>query len=335
MVAIAYDAKDGWEASVTTKKLPVFQCLECHEGLVSSKAKDAADELKCPKCERAYPVVNNIPRFVSADNYAHSFGFQWNVHRETQLDSYTGITMTRDRVFSVTGWPQDMKGQTILEAGSGAGRFTEILAGTGAELYSFDYSTACEANYKNNGSANNLHLFQGDIYKIPFAEGSFDKVFCLGVIQHTPDPDEAFHHLARQVRPGGELVIDSYGKRLISLMQWKYLLRPITKRMNPEKLYRIIERWVPRLLPTTIFLRKNLGKLGAKLSPIVEFSYLDLPYDLHVQWSILDTFDWYAPAHDHPRSIKEITKWYEDAGFVDIHVGLGPNGFIARGRRPE
>jgi len=31
------------------------------------------------------------------------------------------------------------------------------------------------------------HLFQASIYELPFAPRQFDKVFCFGVLQHTPD----------------------------------------------------------------------------------------------------------------------------------------------------
>ena len=53
-----------------------------------------------------FPVINGIPRFVPAENYADSFGFQWNIHDKTQLDSYTGFPISHDRVFGVTGWPK-------------------------------------------------------------------------------------------------------------------------------------------------------------------------------------------------------------------------------------
>lgn len=194
-----------------------------------------------------------------------------------------------------------------------------------------DYSTACEANLKNNGKADNLHLFQGDIFHIPFAEGSFDKVFCLGVIQHTPDPEKAFASLARMVRPGGELVIDVYANTLLARLQWYYLLRPITKRMDKDRLYRIISTWAPRLIPLSRFLRRIAGRAGARLVPIVEFSYLGLPPELNREWAILDTFDQYSPAHDHPQSEASVRRWYEAAGFESIKIGRGPNGVIGKG----
>ena len=43
-------------------------------------------------------VVKGIPRFVNSDEYASSFGLQWNFFRRTQLDSFTGLSISRDRL---------------------------------------------------------------------------------------------------------------------------------------------------------------------------------------------------------------------------------------------
>jgi SAM-dependent methyltransferase len=134
---------------------------------------------------------------VPVENYAANFGLQWNRFRQTQLDSYTGLSLSRQRLFLASGCPTCLEGQLILEAGSGAGRFTEVLLETGAEVFSFDYSNAVEANASNNGEQPNLHLFQGDIFNIPFSKESFDEVICIGVLQHTPDPQRAFKNLAK------------------------------------------------------------------------------------------------------------------------------------------
>lgn len=318
-----------------------FQCPKCrslglevvdHDFAKSSEILNAG--IICAQCGAKFPIIKGIPRFVEADNYSNSFGYQWNIHSKTQLDSSTGFDISRRRVFAVTQWPEKMPGQNILEAGSGAGRFTEILLSTDANVYSFDFSSAVEANGMNNGKALNLNLFQGDIFNIPFTEKTFDKVFCLGVIQHTPDPEKALKSLASQVKPGGELVIDVYTRSFIALLQWKYILRPITRKMNKESLYKVISFWVPLLLPLTILLRKLFGRVGARLMPIVEYSNLGLPYELNKKWSVLDTFDMYSPVHDHPQSIETIKRWYNDVGFENVSVGFGPNGVIAKGMRP-
>lgn len=291
--------------------------------------------LSCRDCSASYRVVNGIPRFVSGDNYAQSFGFQWNTHEKTQLDSHTGRPISEKRLFDVTGWPKDMSGQVVLEAGSGAGRFTECLLKTGATVFSFDYSSAVEANARNNGSSQRLFLFQADMRTIPLQRAAFDKVLCLGVLQHTPAPSECFSCLAELVRPGGELVVDVYGKSLVALLQWKYILRPITTRINRDKLYEIVSRFVPLLLPAARNLRRVAGRAGARLVPIVEYSHLGLRREVNEQWAILDTFDMYAPAHDHPQTQLALKQWFKDAGFIDISVRPGPNGLVGRARRPE
>ena len=67
----------------------------------------------------------------------------------------------------------------MLEVGSGAGRFTEQAASTGAFVVSMDYSAAVDANYQSNGTKPNVLIVQGDVYQMPFRRSSFDKLFCF------------------------------------------------------------------------------------------------------------------------------------------------------------
>jgi SAM-dependent methyltransferase len=278
-------------------------------------------------------VIGGIPRFVPAENYAGSFGYQWNLHRKTQLDSFTGLPISKNRLFAVSDWSKELRGERVLEAGSGAGRFTEVLLSTGADVFSFDYSNAVEANWKNNGDKPNLHLFQADILQIPLPEESFDKVVCLGVLQHTPDPERAFKSLAKHVKSGGELVVDVYKASFFSWLQWKYALRLVTRRVNKEALYKAIALLVPILIPFTRFMRSSLGRAGARLSPILEYTYLGLPSDINRDWAILDTFDMYSPTHDHPQSLKTVKRWFYESCFGDVFVGYGPYGLVGKGEK--
>jgi SAM-dependent methyltransferase len=303
-----------------------FVCPACRVPL--------GEAFRCPACQATYANPGGIPRFVPADNYSASFGLQWNRHRRTQLDSTVGQPISEKRLFDTTLWPREMRGARILEAGSGAGRFTEVLVRTGATLYSFDYSSAVDANAANNGGHANLRLFQADIFAIPLREQWFDHVLCLGVLQHTPDPKRAFLSLARHVKPGGDLVIDVYRRSLAARLQWKYVLRPLTRRMEAARLYSIVSTLTPALVAPTRWLRRLGGRAGARLSPIVEYSHMGLTPEQNVQWAILDTFDMYAPAYDVPQSAADVRSWYADAGFVDVQAFNGYNGVIGRGRRP-
>lgn len=129
-------------------------------------------------------------------------------------------------------------------------------------------------------------------------------------------------------------MIDAYTRNFAAWLQWKYILRPITRRMRKDTLYRLIEVVAPPLVPIAKLRRRVAGRLGARLVPIVEYSHLGLSPELNVQWAILDTFDMYSPAHDHPQSLEAVTRWFQDAGFDHIHVRRGLNGVVGSGRRP-
>lgn len=322
------------------KLLDYLRCIKCACGKLyvsdmsrfENKDNILAAKLKCNMCGKVFPVEAGIPRFVSGNNYADSFGLQWNLNKRIQLDSCSGLSISKNRLRQVTGWPEKMEGVMVLEAGSGAGRFTEILLKNGATVFSFDISSAVDANYANNELHQNLFLFQADIHNIPLQKHIFDKVLCLGVLQHTPDPEKAFRSLAEFVRPGGELVIDVYARRLTSMLSWKYALRPLTKRIPKELLYKIVNRVVPVLLPVSIFLRRIYGKFGARLIPIAEYSHLGLPCTLNKEWAILDTFDMLSPEYDYPQTVRTVESWFKELGCADISVKYGPNGIVGKGR---
>lgn len=313
-----------------------YFCPKCKKGILEIQSdKHQEDKYQCVVCKLQFPVISNIPRLTSLENYSASFGFQWNKYRLTQLDSYTKTKISEDRIKKVTAWDQleDVRG-SILEAGSGAGRFTEVLTKTSANIFSFDYSSAVDANYKNNGKSKNLKLFQGDIYNMPFQNDEFDHVFCLGVIQHTPNPEKAFKSLAKKVKPGGYLYIDHYALKWHHIFSWQYILRPFTKKFEKERLYKIISIIVPKLIPISRLARKLLGSFGARLIPIAEYSHLGLDKKINQEWSILDTFDIYSPEHDHPQTINTVKRWFQEISFDNVEIFYGENGIVGRGQKP-
>ena len=158
-----------------------------------------------------YPCKSGAYRIVKNDNYAENFGYQWNKFVCTQVDKSSELSISKSRFFAESQWDkEDLTNKNILEVGSGAGRFSQVILDfTKGNLYSVDYSNAVEANYKNNGPNERFRLFQASIYEMPFAPGQFDKVFCFGVLQHTPDVELSVKTLISMVKPGGELVATS------------------------------------------------------------------------------------------------------------------------------
>lgn len=164
-------------------------CPECKGDLTLLKMERGEHNriksgiLRCSGCEMDYQITNYIPRFVASDNYAsYFFGWERTKHPRTQHDSYAGKNVSETRFFVETKWGRDLKDQLILEVGSGSGRFTEQAALTGAVVISMDYSYAVDANYAFNGGKNNVFIVQADVYKMPFRENFFEKLFCFGVL---------------------------------------------------------------------------------------------------------------------------------------------------------
>jgi SAM-dependent methyltransferase len=271
-----------------------------------------------------FPRVNGVVRLVGESNYTDNFGFQWNKFEKTQIDrDHRSLSQSKDRFFAVTGWDKiSLKGINVLEAGSGAGRFSQIVLDfTEANLYSLDYSNAVSANFRNNGHHGaRFKLYQASIYEMPFASNSFDKVFCFGVLQHTPDFKKSVKCLIDKVRPGGEIMVDFYPiTGWWSKLSSKYLLRPFTKKMPHEKLLRLIEKnegWLTRL--HFFFKRIGIGRLVNRFLPLCDITttlpYQQLSKENLREWVILDTFDMFSPEHDHPQRISTVAKWFKEFG---------------------
>lgn len=292
---------------------------------------------------RRYPVVAGIPRFVQAENYAGDFGRQWNRFPKTQLDSHTRLRLSEDRLARcLRGELAGLAGKRVLEAGSGAGRFTEILLKHGASVDSFDYSNAVEANAANNGGHPRLTLVQADIRKIPFPPASYDLVVCLGVLQHTPDPEESLRSLWRMVKPGGALVIDHYRRKLRNYLpppigvagmvyRWIILRLPAERRFQVVK--RIVDFWFP------IQWRFRDSRLAqfvlARFSPVVMYyPHFGLRDEaMYYEWMLLDTHDALTDTYKHRRTPGEMRRFLRTL-CPDLVVTAGGNGVEAFCRKP-
>jgi SAM-dependent methyltransferase len=310
--------------------------LELRNGAVEEQGEIKTGELVCSAEGLTVPIRDFVPRFVPNSGYSENFGQQWNHFRRTQLDKFNGTTLSKERFYSGTGWsPGELKGARILEAGCGAGRFTQVMLDAGAHVYSVDLSSAVNACFANNGPHDRLCLAQADLCQIPFQPHSFDKVFCYGVLQHTPDPRVSFMNLLKFLKPGGELAIDIYLKGwALEPYKCKYLYRPLTTRMPRNILFRFLQWYIPKWLPIDTII-KRLPLVGRVLGmgiPCWNYHYLPLSREQQVEWAILDTFDALAPAYDDPQTPETVSEWFRSAGMTDVRVRIGGNGVLGNGK---
>src|SRR5687767_9554080 len=81
---------------------------------------------------RMYPIIRGVPRFVSRELYASSFGFEWTRWPRVQFEAEnTGRPMqghtTRMWERIVGGDPSGIRGKTIVDFGCGPGRFLDVV----------------------------------------------------------------------------------------------------------------------------------------------------------------------------------------------------------------
>jgi uncharacterized protein YbaR (Trm112 family)/ubiquinone/menaquinone biosynthesis C-methylase UbiE len=328
--------------------LGLIACPDCKtelkliEGHGDHEGRIKQGTLLCTRCRVTYPIINHIPRFVSSTNYSDSFGFEWTKHAKTQYDSYSGTHVSETRFFGETKWPRRMVGQRVLEVGCGSGRFTEQALSTGATVLSLDSSVAVDANYSTNGNKSNLLVVQADIYRMPLKNESVDRVFCFGVLQHTPDVESAFFSLLEPLGSRGHLAIDLYSKRTglrgVLLTPPKYWIRPFSLKIPTAQLYEYCKCYLRLMWPLAKLVHR-IPRIGLALNwRLLIPDYIGvyaLSDDLLKEWALLDLFDMLSPTYDNPQTLETVKDWFEKARLTDVEVKINEQyGIEGRARKP-
>lgn len=319
----------------TTGASPPLVC-PTHGGFLTIEP----NELHCVRgC--VFPVENGVARFVESSQYTSAFGLQWQRYRRTQLDSYTGLPISETRLRRCLGeqiWSA-LEGASVLEAGCGAGRFTEVLLGQGARVDSIDLSEAVTANAENFPPGPHHRISQADILKLPFPKRQFDGVVCLGVLQHTPDPEATVAALYEHVKPGGWLCIDHYTYGWGRVTRLGPIYRQVLKRLGPSAGLRVTEKLVDVFFPLHRLTKNSyaLHLLLTRVSPLIVFyhSFPELNDELQREWSLLDTHDSLTDWYKHFRTKRQMARCVEALGAELLRCDYAGNGVEVRATRPS
>lgn len=106
-------------------------------------------------------------------------------------------------------------GKSILEIGVGLGTDFIGFARAGARMTGIDLTPRAVELVRRRLQIEELEaeVLVADAERLPFADGSFDRVYSWGVLHHTPDTSTAVREAIRVTRPGGELCVMLYGRR--------------------------------------------------------------------------------------------------------------------------
>lgn len=286
--------------------------------------------LTCEKCAKTWPIVRSVPRFVaSRDNYADNFSFEWNKWGRVQMDRFAGHTLSTDRFLADSRWDKDwIKDKLIMDAGCGAGRFSDVAAALGARVVAVDLSgavDACRINTADHGDR--VQVVQASFYAMPFKKEAVDALYCMGVIQHTPDPEKTMQFLPRYLKSGGALAYNWYE------VCWQSKAQPIKYALRWVMPYlpHVITHWFCLILTSILFPITYVLSFIPKVRiinvamPICASLDKSLTLKQQFAWTLLDTFDWYSPRYENRQDKVRVKALMEEMDLENVTVedGLG------------
>lgn len=96
----------------------------------------------------------------------------------------------------------------LLEVAFGGGLFLPSLATGCDSLHGLDLHAGLDVVRENLKALGvEARLSMGDAHRIPYADGSFDCVVNVSMLEHLTDPGMAIDEMLRVLRPGGLLVV--------------------------------------------------------------------------------------------------------------------------------
>lgn len=282
------------------------------------------------------PIRQGVPILIDDDvvhsDTARSFGFEWQLHIDGGLEDDSCFGFKDDallkRFFKSCHVKQDeLPAMSVLDAGCGSGKLTALLAKAGARhVVGMDINNAIFSAGKKAIGLPNLVFAQTSVLDPKLRGASFDLVWSMGVLHHTPDPKKGFDALAKLVKPGGKLFVWLYGTHWSPLVDVRKLLLALGMAKWPHKTIFNISR----MLAAIFLIPVGVLKIFSRLFPMMEKNAICR--NVIERWGDLRTltliwFDVLSPKYRYQFSGNTVRKWFAEAGYdildeEDYHVGI-------------
>lgn len=334
------------------------------DAVVDNSGDYLTGTLECVSCAAAYPLRDGIPRLAPTDSMSVSeirtrshFNYEFTAMDDDDRDidppelleyyfySRTGLDPELyERLpddFGRTSVPTGdgayrpdtsfLRGKRVLDAGCGPGRFTTVAAKSAREVIGLDLGDHVDRAARRCADLPNVQLVQGSVLDPPFRAGSFDYVFSVGVLHHTPDPRAGCRELAGLLAPDGAMSIWVYPPEY-----WNGPIRGVIGRrihaalsvLPPERSLAVCARWLyPLGRVQTVLARARWSKvLGAPVFLVA------VPRHPRREVMIATIYDYYGPPIISTHTYEEVESWLSEIGFAEMRRVPVPTAWFAKGR---
>lgn len=143
-------------------------------------------------------------------NTVEGFGEEWARFDQSTLNPKQLETVFQ-QYFAIFPWDQLPKDAVGADIGVGSGRWARFVAPKVGRLHCVDASEqALGVARRSLAAMPNVTFHHASVGALPFADGSLDFCYSLGVLHHVPDTRAAIAACARTLKPGAPLLVYLY-----------------------------------------------------------------------------------------------------------------------------
>ena len=103
-----------------------------------------------------------------------------------------------------------VKNKTVLELATGTGLIAKHIVNAAAHIEATDASAEMIAEAKRDTSSAKLHFSVQDMFRLPYADKSFNVVIVSNALHIVPQPEKALQEIKRVLKDDGVLIAPTF-----------------------------------------------------------------------------------------------------------------------------
>ena len=103
-----------------------------------------------------------------------------------------------------------VKAKTVLELATGTGLIAKHIVNAAAHIEATDASAEMIAEAKRDNRSVKLHFSVQDMFRLPYADRSFDAVIVSNALHIVPQPEKALREIRRVLKDDGVLIAPTF-----------------------------------------------------------------------------------------------------------------------------